>query len=99
MKILIREGGGKKRKLSIPLLKSFAGIAASVMCSNKSKMEEWVDNEDMSAIRAYTEQENLPSKKEVRAFLTKAIEILKRHKGLELVEVEDGKGDYVRITL
>ena len=43
--------------------------------------------------------DNLPSKKELKEFFSKSIEILKEHKGLVLVEVADHEGDYVKITL
>ena len=41
----------------------------------------------------------MPSRKEVKKFFADAIEILKNHKGLELVEAIDSDGDYVKITL
>ena len=105
MKIEIAEAGGKKRTLHIPLFKPMAGIVAWAMENNKEKFIGYVndekDEEDIKVgIGAMEEQfVKLPSKKEIKAFFAEAIAILKQHKGLVLVEVEDHDGDYVKITL
>lgn len=100
MKIVIQEDGGRKIKLHIPLWKSFAGIVARILCSDKAKNIDYgVDEGDVPLIQTNVNQENTPSRKEVKKFFADAIEILKNHKGLELVEAIDSDGDYVKITL
>ena len=58
---------------------------------------EDMDEEDINSMQEHVD--NLPSKKELKEFFSKSIEILKEHKGLVLVEVADSDGDYVKITL
>ena len=105
MKIEIAEAGGKKRTLHIPLFKPMAGIVAWAMNKNRQNFLGYVNeesDEEENKIGIDTSQEqldNLPSKKEIKAFFAEAIAILKQHKGLVLVEVEDHDGDYVKITL
>ena len=100
MKIVIQEEGGRKIKLHIPLWKSCAGIVARILCSDKAKdIDYGVDEGDVPLIQPNVNQEKTPSRKEVKKFFADAIEILKSHKGLELVEAIDSDGDYVKITL
>jgi guanylate kinase len=82
--------------LYIPLWKSFAGIGASVLCKGKNLT---IDEDSAEEIEDYIDKENQPTKKEMKKFLAEAIEVLKHHKGLELVEVEDAEGTHVKITL
>ena len=101
MKIEIAEEGGKKKTLYIPLFKPMAGIVAWAMNKNRKKFLGYVNEEEIK-IGIDTSQEqldNLPSKKELKEFFSKSIEILKEHKGLVLVEVADHDGDYIKITL
>ena len=58
---------------------------------------EDMDEEDINSMQEHVD--NLPSKKELKEFFSKSIEILKEHKGLVLVEVADSGGDHVKITL
>ena len=58
---------------------------------------EDMKEEDINSMQEHVD--NLPSKKELKEFFSKSIEILKEHKGLVLVEVADSDGDYVKITL
>ncbi|MBR7162729.1 MAG: hypothetical protein IKD35_02015 [Clostridia bacterium] len=70
--------------------------------SKKHLTEDEIEIEDMKEEDINSMQEhvdNLPSKKELKEFFSKSIEILKEHKGLVLVEVADSDGDYVKITL
>lgn len=105
MKIEIAEAGGKKRTLHIPLFKPMAGIVAWAMNKNRQNFLGYVNeesDEEENKIGIDTSQEqldNLPSKKELKEFFSKSIEILKEHKGLVLVEVADHDGDYIKITL
>ena len=101
MKIEIAGEGGKKKTLYIPLFKPMAGIVAWAMNKNRQNFLGYVNEEEIK-IGIDTSQEqldNLPSKKELKEFFSKSIEILKEHKGLVLVEVEDHDGDYIKITL
>ena len=68
----------------------------------EDEIEDEDESEDMKEEDINSMQEhvdNLPSKKELKEFFSKSIEILKEHKGLVLVEVADSDGDYVKITL
>lgn len=101
MKIEIAEAGGKKKTLYIPLFKPMAGIVAWAMNKNRKNFLGYVNEEEIK-IGIDTSQEqldNLPSKKELKEFFSKSIEILKEHKGLVLVEVADHDGDYIKIIL
>ena len=101
MKIEIAEEGGKKKTLYIPLFKPMAGIVAWAMNKNRKNFLGYVNEEEIK-IGIDTSQEqldNLPSKKELKEFFSKSIEILKEHKGLVLVEVADHDGDYIKIIL
>ena len=114
MKIEIAEAGGKKKTLYIPLFKPMAGIVAWAMNKNRKNFLDHINSNDFKehltedevedmveeGINAMQEHiDNLPSKKELKEFFSKSIEILKEHKGLVLVEVADHEGDYVKITL
>ena len=62
--------------------------------------EDEIEDMEEEGINAMQEHvDNLPSKKELKEFFSKSIEILKEHKGLVLVEVADSGGDHVKITL
>ena len=101
MKIEIAGEGGKKKTLYIPLFKPMAGIVAWAMNKNRKNFLGYVNEEEIKiGIDTSKEQlDNLPSKKELKEFFSKSIEILKEHKGLVLVEVADHDGDYIKITL
>ena len=105
MKIEIAEAGGKKRTLHIPLFKPMAGIVAWAMNKNRQSFLGYVNeesDEEENEIVIDTSQEqldNLPSKKEIKAFFAEAIAILKQHKGIVFVEVADHDGDHIKITL
>ena len=114
MKIEIAGEGSKKKTLYIPLFKSMAGIVAWAMNKNRQNFLDHINSndlkehltedevEDMVEEGINTMQEhidNLPSKKELKEFFSKSIEILKEHKGLVLVEVADHEGDHIKITL
>ena len=105
MKIEIAEEGGKKKTLYIPLFKPMAGIVAWAMNKNRKNFLGYVkeeSDEEEIKIGIDTSQEQLdklPSKKELKNFLSKGIGILKEHKGLVLVEVADHEGDHIKITL
>ena len=58
---------------------------------------EDMEEEGINAMQEHVD--NLPSKKELKEFFSKSIEILKKHKGLVLVEVADHEGDHIKITL
>ena len=101
MKIEVAPESGKKRTIHVPLTKSLAGIVAWAMNKNRQNVLGYVNEEEIK-IGIDTSQEqldNLPSKKELKNFLSKCIGILKEHKGLELVEVADHEGDHIKITL
>ena len=101
MKIEVAPESGKKRTIHVPLTKSLAGIVAWAMNKNRQNFLGYVNEEEIK-IGIDTSQEqldNLPSKKELKNFLSKGIGILKEHKGLELVEVADHDGDHIKITL
>ena len=101
MKIEIAPESGKKRTIHVPLTKSLSGIVAWAMNKNRKKFLGYVNEEEIK-IGIDTSQEqldNLPSKKELKEFFSKSIEILKEHKGLVLVEVADHEGDHIKITL
>ena len=71
------------------------------MNKNRQNFLGYVNEEEIK-IGIDTSQEqldNLPSKKELKNFLSKGIGILKEHKGLVLVEVADHEGDHIKITL
>lgn len=114
MKIEIAEEGGKKKTLYIPLFKPMAGIVAWAMNKNRQNFLDHINSADIKehltedevedvveeGINAMQEHiDNLPSKKELKEFFSKSIEILKEHKGLVLVEVADHEGDHIKITL
>ena len=105
MKIEIAGEGGKKKTLYIPLFKPMAGIVAWAMNKNRKNFLGYINeesDEEEIKIGIDTSQEQLdklPSKKELKNFLSKGIGILKEHKGLVLVEVADHDGDYIKITL
>ena len=105
MKIEIAPESGKKRTIHVPLTKSLAGIVAWAMNKNRQNFLGYVkeeSDEEEIKIGIDTSQEqldNLPSKKELKNFLSKSIGILKEHKGLVLVEVADHEGDHIKITL
>ena len=101
MKIEVAPESGKKRTIHVPLTKSLAGLVAWAMNKNRKNFLGYVNEEEIK-IGIDTSQEqldNLPSKKELKEFFSKSIEILKEHKGLVLVEVADHDGDYIKITL
>ena len=101
MKIEVAPESGKKKTIHVPLTKSLAGLVAWAMNKNRQNFLGYVNEEEIK-IGIDTSQEqldNLPSKKELKNFLSKSIGILKEHKGLVLVEVEDHDGDYIKITL
>ena len=98
MKIEIAPESGRKIKLYIPLWESLAGIGAKVMCGGMNKWLSYADIDDIE-IGIEENASNMPSKKELKGFLKESISILKNHKGLELVEVEDHDGDCIKITL
>ena len=105
MKIEIAPESGKKRTIHVPLTKSLSGIVAWAMNKNRQNFLGYVkeeSDEEEIKIGIDTSQEqldNLPSKKELKEFFSKSIEIIKEHKGLVLVEVADHDGDYIKITL
>ena len=99
MKVVIKEKDGIKIKLHIPFWKSFAGIGARIICSNRGKNSNVIDECAGDEIEEYIDKDDLPSREEMKKFLSQAIEILKQYKGLELLEVLDSDGDYVKITL
>lgn len=101
MKIEVAPESGKKRTIHVPLTKSLAGLVAWAMNKNRQNFLGYVNEEEIK-IGIDTSQEkldNLPSKKELKEFFSKSIEILKEHKGLVLVEVADHEGDHIKITL
>ena len=101
MKIEVAPESGKKRTIHVPLTKSLSGIVAWAMNKNRQNFLGYVNEEEIK-IGIDTSQEqldNLPSKKELKEFFSKSIEILKEHKGLVLVEVADHDGDYIKIIL
>ena len=62
--------------------------------------DDEIENMEEEGINSMQEHvDNLPSKKELKEFFSKSIEILKEHKGLVLVEVADHEGDHIKITL
>ena len=101
LKIEVAPESGKKKTIHVPLTKSLAGIVAWAMNKNRQNFLGYVNEEEIK-IGIDTSQEqldNLPSKKELKEFFSKSIEILKEHKGLVLVEVADHDGDYIKIIL
>ena len=98
MKIAVASESGRKIKLYIPLWESFAGIGANFLCGG---MNKWLSYADIDSVEMGIDENeaNMPSKKELKRFLKEAMAILKNHKGLVLVEVQDHDGDYVKITL
>jgi hypothetical protein len=90
MKIEIVDEDGKKIKLHVPLFRGMAGIAAGAICKYTG-VDLKQEKQEAS--------EKQPSKQEVKRFLSAAIGILKKHKGLVLVEVEDHGGEHVKITI
>ena len=91
----------QKKTIHVPLTKSLAGTVAWAMNRNRQNFLGYVNEEEIK-IGIDTSQEqldNLPSKKELKEFFSKSIEILKEHKGLVLVEVADHEGDHIKITL
>ena len=114
MKIEIAPESGKKRTIHVPLTKSLSGIVAWAMNKNRQNFLDHINSNDVKehltedevedmveeGINAMQEHiDNLPSKKELKEFFSKSIEILKEHKGLVLVEVADHEGDHIKITL
>ena len=114
MKIEIAEAGGKQRTIRVPLFKSLSGIVAWAMNKNRKTFLDHINSNDLKEHLTEDEVEdvveegintmqehidNLPSKKELKEFFSKSIEILKEHKGLVLVEVADHEGDHIKITL
>ena len=85
--------------------KNFLDHINSIDSKEQSAEDEFEDDdeiEDMEEEGINSMQEhidNLPSKKELKEFFSKSIEILKEHKGLVLVEVADHEGDHIKITL
>ena len=90
MKIEIVDEDGKKIKLHVPLFRGMAGIAAGAI-HKYTKVGLKQEKQEAS--------EKQPNKKEIKHFLSAAIGILKKHKGLVLVEVEDHGGEHVKITI
>ena len=105
MKIEVAPESGKKRTIHVPLTKSLSGIVAWAMNKNRQNFLGYVkeeSDEEEIKIGIDTSQEQLdklPSKKELKNFLSKGIGILKEHKGLVLVEVADHEGDHIKVTL
>ena len=96
MKIEIVDEDGKKIKLHVPLFRGMAGIAAGAIHKYTKVGLEQASPENESVQEAI---EKMPNKKEIKHVLSAAIGILKKHKGLVLVEVEDHGGEHVKITI
>lgn len=96
MKIEVLDEDGKKIKLYVPLFRAMAGVAAGAIHKYAKAGIEQASSEDESLQEAI---EKMPNKQEIKRFLSAAIVILKKHKGLVLVEVEDHGGEHVKITI
>ena len=96
MKIEVLDEDGKKIRLYVPLFRAMAGVAAGAIhkYTKVGLGQASPENEPLQKTI-----EKTPNKAEIKHFLSAAIGILKKHKGLVLVEVEGHDGERVKITI